>query len=67
MMQEELSGHHGASLSDEQLKRRTIDLLVAAEKVSLQLQLQTEKLAAAIALFDREIIVPLREGLTDDR
>lgn len=67
MMQAEHSDHPLGYLTDDQLKRRTQDLLIAAEKVSLQLQLQTEKLAAAIALFDREIIVPLREGLTDDR
>jgi hypothetical protein len=52
-------------LSDEQLRTRTEALLKAAESVSHQLQLQTERLAAAIALFDRDIIVPLREGLQD--
>lgn len=52
-------------MSDAALHQRTQDLLRTAEKISLQLQLQTERLAAAIEVFDREIIAPLREGLQD--
>ncbi len=48
--------------SDDELRQRTEALLKAAEGISLQLQLQTERLSAAIELFDREIIIPLREG-----
>ncbi len=52
-------------LTDTQLRDRTDDLLKAAERISLQLQLQTERLSAAIELFDREIIIPLREGFPE--
>jgi hypothetical protein len=48
-------------LSDSQLRDRTESLLSAAMQISLQLQLQTERLSAAIDTFDREIITPLRE------
>jgi hypothetical protein len=53
-------------LSDQQLRDRTSALLRSAERVSLQLSMQTEKLAAAIDMFDREIITPLRKGLGHD-
>ena len=52
-------------LTDMQMAERTANLLKAAEQISLQLQLQTERLSAAIELFDREIIIPLREGFPD--
>lgn len=55
-----------AALTDEQLRIRTQMLLHAAEQVSVQLQLQTEQLAAAIQMFDRDIIRPLRGGLKDE-
>lgn len=51
------------TLTEQDLRSRTEHLLLAAEKVSIQLVLQTERLAEAIDLFDREIIAPLREGL----
>jgi hypothetical protein len=47
--------------TDEQLRKRTDSLLAAAEDISLQLRLQTERLAAAIEVFDKEILLPLRE------
>lgn len=52
-----------APLTDEQLRVRTDLLLKAAEQVSMQLRVQTEQLAAAITMFDHDIIRPLREGL----
>mgnify|MGYP001581956762 CR=1 FL=1 len=52
-------------MTDAQLKRRTEALLQSAERVSQQLTLQTERLALAIEVFDREIITPLREGLSE--
>ncbi len=48
-------------LSDEQLQRRTMELLKEAERISLDLNLQTERLAAAIEAFGREVVHPLRE------
>lgn len=53
----------GEPLSDDDLRRRTEALLLAAERVSMQLVLQTERLADAIEQFDKEIIKPLRKGL----
>lgn len=53
-------------LSDVNLRNRTEALLKAAMDISLQLQLQTERLAAAIDLFDRDIITPLRKELRSD-
>lgn len=53
-------------LSDVNLRNRTEALLKAAMDISLQLQLQTERLAAAIDLFDRDIIMPLRKELKPD-
>jgi dihydroorotase len=53
-------------MSDKQLRQRTTELLAKAEQVSMTLALQTERLSAAIDMFDREIIVPLRKGLRDD-
>jgi hypothetical protein len=52
-------------LSDIKLRDRTEALLKAAMDISLQLQLQTERLSAAIDSFDREIITPLRRELKD--
>lgn len=52
-------------LSDIQLSDRTERLLKAALEISMQLQLQTERLTAAIDAFDRDIIFPLREELGD--
>ncbi len=48
-------------LSDKQLRSRTEALLKAAIDISLQLQVQTERLAVAIDAFDRDIITPLRK------
>lgn len=48
-------------VTDGQLRMRTEELLKAAENLSMQLQLQTERLAAAIDQFDKEIISPLRD------
>jgi hypothetical protein len=48
-------------ITDGQLRMRTEELLKAAENLSLQLQLQTERLAAAIDQFDKDIITPLRD------
>jgi hypothetical protein len=52
-------------LSDSKLRDRTEALLKAAMDISLQLQLQTERLSAAIDSFDRDIITPLRKELKD--
>jgi hypothetical protein len=48
-------------ITDGQLRMRTEELLRAAENLSMQLQLQTERLAAAIDQFDKEIVSPLRD------
>lgn len=53
-----------AVLNDVDLRRRTEALLASAERVSMQLVLQTERLAEAIELFDRDVISPLRKGLS---
>lgn len=53
-------------LSDSKLRDRTEALLRAAMEISLQLQLQTERLSAAIDSFDRDIITPLRRELKDE-
>jgi hypothetical protein len=55
-----------AELSDEQLRRRTAAILEAAQRISSELTLQTERLAAAIDAFDRSIIAPLGEVLGRD-
>jgi hypothetical protein len=52
-------------LSDSKLRDRTEALLKAAMDISLQLQLQTERLSAAIDSFDKDIIAPLRRELKD--
>lgn len=60
----ESAGKEGVG-SDAEMQKRTRDLLEAAERISLQLAVQTERLAAAIDMFDRDIIRPLREGLNE--
>lgn len=55
-----------AMLSDEQLRRRTAAILADAQRISSELTLQTERLAAAIDAFDRSIIAPLGEVLGHD-
>jgi hypothetical protein len=50
-------------LSDEQLRRRTAAILADAQRISTELTLQTERLAAAIDAFDRSVIAPLGEVL----
>lgn len=50
---------------DAELRKRTDELLLMAAEVSVQLRIQTEKLAAAIENFDRDILAPLREGMHD--
>jgi hypothetical protein len=50
-------------MSDEALRLRTKELVFAAQKLSSELLVQTEKLNAAIDVFNKEYIDPLREGL----
>lgn len=59
-----MSVQDATSASDEAIQIRTRELLKAAESISLELIQQTEKLAAAIELFNREIVEPLRRELT---
>lgn len=54
------------NLSDDDLKRRTEELLRNAERISMQLVIQTKLLSEAIDSFDRDIIAPLRKGLRPD-
>ncbi len=49
-------------LTDEELHARTQRLLASAERVSLKLKLQTERLAAAIEEFERDVSNLRREG-----
>ncbi len=55
--------HEVREISDEDLKLRTRQLLKAAEETSVQLIIQTERLAAAIEIFQQEFIEPLRREL----
>jgi hypothetical protein len=48
-------------LTDAELQSRTRDLLAAAASISMELVLQTERLAATIDSFNRQIVTPLRE------
>ncbi len=43
------------NLTDDQMRERTAELLRTAQEVSLQLQLQTERLDAAITLFNQTV------------
>lgn len=52
-----------SSDDDGDLRRRTRELLLAAEAVSLELAVQTAQLNSAIDQFNREILHPLREAL----
>ncbi len=52
--------------TDEQLRQRTRELLRAAESISVELIVQTERLAAAIAIFRAEFVEPLRRELNND-
>lgn len=49
-------------MSDAELRSRTTDLIRAAENISLELVLQTERLAATIDTYNREVVEPLRRG-----
>jgi uncharacterized protein YqfA (UPF0365 family) len=49
-------------LTGDALNTRTQELLAAAERVSQELEAQNQRLAAAIDLFHRDVLVPLREG-----
>lgn len=51
-------------LSDQELHDRTEELLRAAERVSLELRLQTERLAAAIESFEHDVSVLRHKGST---
>jgi hypothetical protein len=53
-------------MSDDDLRARTERLLTSAELIAEQLQAQTKRLEIAIEQFDRDIIAPLRRGLTDE-
>lgn len=46
--------------SDDDLARRTQMLLAAAENISHELSIQTERLASTIDIFNREVVNPLR-------
>ncbi len=55
-----------ADLTDEEISRRTRDLLREAEQVSLNLRLQTERLAAALAQFDSTVLGPRQGRVSED-
>jgi histidinol dehydrogenase len=55
-----MSNHH--DLTSEELRVRTDELLAAAERVSAELETQNQRLAEAIELFHRDVLLPLREG-----
>ncbi len=56
-------------LTDEELAARTRQLLFAAQNISRELALQTERLATTIEVFHREVVDPMRDlhGGDDDR
>lgn len=54
------------SLTDENLRARTRELISAAQKLSADLLLQTEALNSAIDSFNTKYVAPLREGLGPD-
>lgn len=58
--------HQRDSHSDADLERRTNDLLHKAESISMELRLQTERLAATIDLFSRDVVDPLRAMTRDE-
>lgn len=51
--------------SDNDLRTRTRQLLMAAEAISAELEAQTAQLNSAIDQFNREILHPLREVLSE--
>lgn len=54
------------SLTDEALRKRTRELIAAAQKLSADLLVQTEALNVAIDSFNQNYVTPLREGLGPD-
>ena len=55
-------------LTDDELRERTQSLIDAAKNISVELMLQTERLATTIDTFNREVIEPMRQlkGQHDD-
>lgn len=51
---------------DQEVASRTQYLLQAAEQISAELTLQTEKLAGTVSLFNREVVEPLRKLQKDE-
>lgn len=54
------------SLTDENLRARTRELIAAAQRLSADLLVQTEALNQAIDSFNTKYVAPLQEGLGQD-